>query len=80
MAILVILWQSAWLHASLPHLKNLSEAKLKSNGLISLAEAISKQHKIESMNWLLWLWMTALQIYNEKEQMGWKEIHNVLFE
>lgn len=40
-AIPVIFWQSIWLHALFPRIKNLSKAKLKSNGLISLAEAIS---------------------------------------
>lgn len=33
--------------------KNLTEAKLKSNELISLVKEISRQHNIESVAWLL---------------------------
>ena len=50
--------------------KSLFEAKMKSFGLILLAEEISKQCSIDSVMWLLVL--TLMKIYNEKEQV---ELH-----
>lgn len=46
--------------------KNLPEAKLKTNGQISLANEISRQHNIDSVGWILLV--TLMQLYNEKEQ------------
>ena len=46
--------------------KSLPEAKVKSFGLIPLAEEISKQPSIDSVMWLLVL--TLIEIYKEKEQ------------
>jgi hypothetical protein len=46
--------------------QNLHEAKLKSFGLISFAEEISRQPNIDSVTWLVVI--TLMQIYNEKEQ------------
>lgn len=53
--------------------KNLLEVKLKSFRLISLAEEISSNLAV----WLLVI--TLLQVYNEKEQAGQKEIQNIQF-
>lgn len=50
--------------------KNLFEAKLKCNGLISLGEEISMQH-IDSAALLLVI--TLRQVYNEREQLGQKD-------
>ena len=55
-------------------LKGLLEAKVKSFGLISLAEEISKQPSIDSVVWLLVV--TLMKIYNEKEQVGQMKIQN----
>lgn len=41
-AVLVILWQRMWQHSALST-ENLQEAKLKSFGLMALAEEISRQ-------------------------------------
>ena len=49
-----------------PCLKSLPEAKVKSFGLIPLAEKISKQPRIVFVMWLLVV--TLVKIYNEKEQ------------
>jgi hypothetical protein len=48
----VILWQKMWLIFALAQ-KNLPEAKLKSFGLMGLAEEISRQSSINSVMWLL---------------------------
>lgn len=45
--------------------ENLYEAKLKSNGLITLVEEISRQHNGESVEGLLLV--TFMQIYNGKK-------------
>lgn len=51
----------------------LYEAKLKSNGLITLVEEISRQHNGESVEGLLLV--IFMHIYNEKkQQIGQKEI------
>ena len=50
--------------------KNLFEAKLKCNGLISSAEEISIQH-IDSAALLLVI--NLRQVYNEREQLGQKD-------
>lgn len=47
--------------------KNLPEAKLKSNGVISLLEAILRQPNVESVAWLSVI--TLLQVHNEQEQL-----------
>jgi hypothetical protein len=62
---------------SCPHPKNSSEVQLKSNGLISLAEEISRWPNIDSVTCSLAI--TLVQANNEKEQMGRKEIQNVEF-
>ena len=49
-----------------PCLKSLPEAKVKSFGLISLAEEISKQPSIDFVMGLLVL--TLMKIHNKKEQ------------
>lgn len=55
-----------------PCLENLPEAKLKSFVLISLAEEILRQPYIDSVMWSLAI--TLIQIYNNQEQAGQKEI------
>lgn len=50
---------------------NLPEAKVKSRGLVSPVEAISRQHNIESVTWLILI--SLKQICNEKDQTGQKE-------
>ena len=45
--------------------KYLPEVKLKSFGLMALAEEVSRQISIDSVTWLLEISLT--QIYNEKE-------------
>lgn len=51
--------------------ENLYEAKLKSNGLITLVEEISRQHNGESVEGLLLV--TFMQIYNGKKATSWAE-------
>lgn len=68
--ILVIMWQR---HGLCP--KSLLAAKLKSNRLTSLVKEILKQPNIDSVRWLLAI--SLMRIYNEKEQVGQKEIKNV---
>lgn len=48
-AIHVIFWQRVWFFFFCPCLENIHEAKLKSNILISLAEAILRQHNVDSV-------------------------------
>lgn len=62
-----------------PRHEILYEAKLKSNGLITLVEEISRQHNGESVEGLLLV--IFMHIYNEKkQQIGQKEIKkNVQF-
>ena len=60
-----------------PCLKNLPEAKVKSFGLIPLAEEISKQPHIDSVMWLLVIILR--KIYNEKEQAEQGKLQNVRF-
>lgn len=57
-----------------PCQENLYEAKLKSNGLITLMEEIPRQYNSEFGEWLLLI--TFMKVYNEKkkEQVGQKEI------
>ena len=55
--------------------KSLPEAKVKSFGLILLAEEISKQPSIDSFAWLLFL--TLMNIYNEREQAKQTKIQDV---
>lgn len=57
------------------HTKNFPEAKLKSYGLISLAEEVQRQPDIDSVVWLLV--MTLMQICNKKGQPEQKEMQNV---
>lgn len=71
--ILVIMWQRYGLCP-----KSLLAAKLKSNGLTSLVKEILKQPNIGSVMWLLAI--SLMRIYNEREQVGQKEIKNVQFE
>lgn len=54
-----------------PCLKNLLGAKLKSYGLILLAEEISRQSNNDSVTWSLGI--TLMKIYSEKEQTGQRE-------
>lgn len=54
------------------------EAKLKSLGLMALAEKISRQPSVGSVTWFLVV--TLVQIYKEKEQVEQGKIHNVQFE
>ena len=57
--------------------KNFPEAKLKSNGLISLVEEVLRKPNIDSIAWLLVI--TLMQIYYEKEQVNKKITkHNIL--
>lgn len=49
---------------------------MKSFGLISLAEEITRQ---PNSNLAVWLLITLLQVYNEKEKAGQKEIQNTQF-
>lgn len=53
----------------------LPEAKLKSIRLISLV-VISRQPNMDSVTWLLVI--IIVQVYNEKEQAGQKEVQNVV--
>jgi hypothetical protein len=53
------------------HFKNLPQAKLRSKGLFSLAEEISRQPNIDFV--VLLLVITLLQVYKEKEQVGQKQ-------
>lgn len=55
--------------------KCLSEAILKSLGLVALAEGIFKKPSIDSVERLLVF--TLMEIYNEKEQAEQGEIQNV---
>lgn len=55
--------------------KNLSKAKLKSTGLISLAEEISREPNIDSVMGVLVI--TLMKIYNGEEQVGQTEIEHV---
>jgi hypothetical protein len=57
-----------------PYLRNLPEAKLKSDGLISLAEEISRQPNAVTRS----LVITLKQVYNKKEQVGLEEIQNII--
>lgn len=52
--------------------ENFSEAKLKSNGLVSLVEEIPR-HNIEFAAWLLLIFF--LQIYGENKLVGQKYIY-----
>lgn len=45
--------------------KNLPEAELKSNGLISLVEEIPRQSNIDSVIWLL---ITFMLVYTQKSK------------
>lgn len=54
---------------------NLPEAKLKSRGLVSPVEAISRQHNIESGTWLILV--SLKEICNEKDQTGQKEAQTI---
>lgn len=53
----------------LTYFNNLTEAKLKGDGLISLAEVFSRKHNIEYMELLL----MVTQIYNKKEHVVHKK-------
>lgn len=64
--------------AFFPCPRNLPEVKLRSIGLISLVEEISRQPYIDSITWLLVSILT--QVYGEKEQARQKEISNTQFE
>lgn len=66
---LVIVSQRMWL--LLPHPKNLPEAKLRSFGLISLAEETSMDSLKLTLLWLLVI--TLLQTFNGKEKWGKKK-------
>lgn len=54
---------------------NSPETKLKSRGLVSLVEAISRQHNIESVTWLILI--SLKQLCNENDQTGQKETQTV---
>lgn len=54
--------------------KNLPKAELKSNGLISSVQEISRQSNIGSATWLL---ITSMPINNAKEQAMQKEIQKL---
>lgn len=58
-----------------PQPKNLPEVKLKSNGLISSAEKISRQPNDDSVVRLLVI--IFKQVYDEKEHAGQREVQNV---
>ena len=51
--------------------KTLLEAKLKSNGFISLVEEISRQTNIDSVTWLLLI--ALMQVYNKKKSKQGKK-------
>lgn len=53
------------------------DGKLKSNKLVSSIEGISRQHSIESVSWLIGLFL--IQVFNEREHVGQNEIQNVQF-
>lgn len=67
--ILVIVSQRMWL--LLPHPKNLPEAKLRSFGLISLAEETSMDSLMLTLLWLLVI--TLMQMFNGKEEKWGKK-------
>lgn len=46
--------------------ENLLENNLKSNGLISLVQEISRLHNVESLAWLLLI--SLMQAYSEQKQ------------
>lgn len=54
-----------------PRPKKLPGAELKSNGLIALAEDISRESSIESVVWLLML--NIMPIYSENGNTGEKK-------
>lgn len=54
---------------------NSPEAKLKSRGLVSPVEAISRQHNTESVTWLILI--SLKQLCNENDQTGQKETQTV---
>ena len=58
--------------------ESLPEAKVKSFGLILLAEEISKQPSIDSVMWFLVV--TLMKIYNKKEQVQQSKSQNENFE
>lgn len=71
MTILLILWQKN-VSAFCPYYKNFSDAKLKSKGLISLAEEFSKQFNNNSV--VCFSVTILINIYNgKKKQVGQKE-------
>lgn len=59
-------------------LKNLPEAKLKSLGLMALAQEISTQPSIDYVIWLSVA--TLIHIWNEKEKSEQGTIQNIKFE
>lgn len=61
-----------------PHLKNLSEAKCKSNGRIYLVGETSRQPKIDSIYHMV-ISNHSYQVYSETEQVEKKEIQYVHF-
>lgn len=54
--------------------KNLPEAKLKSNGLISSAQEISRQSNMGSVMWLL---ITFVPVNSVKERASQKEVQKL---
>lgn len=54
--------------------KTVCEAKWKNIGSVMSAESISRQPSADYVEWLL---LTLVQIYNEKVQAGQREIQNV---
>lgn len=72
----VIFQQRVWT-LSAPCPKNLPKAKFKSNELISLVDKTSRQPNIDSAACLLVI--ICMWLYNQKGQMGNKEIQNVQF-
>ena len=68
--VIVLSWQRTWLLSALVLLdsfQNLPEAKLKSHGLIAVAEEISSQPSIDCV-------ASVLQIQNKKEQNEQRKI------
>lgn len=51
---------------------------MDSNELISLGEEISREANIDTFTLLLKI--NIIQVYNERELLGQKEIHNLQFE
>lgn len=64
---------------SSPFPENLYESELKSNGLISLAEAISRQHSTESVAWLITLYWSKVKEHKKEQKVGQESRNKLQF-